>query len=82
MNEEEIIYLDKDGYEKYLEDIESLRKELTQASRRKSEAYRNSQDGWRNNFEFDDAKKDELRIINQLSDMINKLSKIQLIEKK
>lgn len=82
MKKEEKIYLDKEGYEKFLKDIEDVRKQLTNNGKNKSEAYESAVgDGWHDNFAFEDAKREEFRLMGTLRDMLEKLNRIVIIDK-
>lgn len=79
MNEK--IYLDKSGYEKYLKEIEELRNRLNNNSKMKSEAYVDAVgDGWHDNFLFEDAKREEYKILGLLREKIAGLSRIVVVD--
>ena len=61
---DEKIYLTKSGYEQFLSELQKLRDSLSNNGKGKSDAYVNAVgDGWHDNFEFEQAKREELRII-------------------
>ena len=75
------IYLDQKGYEQFLEEIDELRGKLRNNGRAKSEAYSSAVgDGWHDNFDFEEAKREELRIMGELKESLEKLSKIVIID--
>lgn len=79
---EEKIYLDKKGYENYLKEIDDLRNLINVNGKNKSNAYTGAVgDGWHDNFEFEEAKREELRIQRQLRDKVEGLSRIVIVEK-
>lgn len=79
---EEKIYLDKKGYENYLKEIDDLRKLINANGKTKSNAYTGAVgDGWHDNFEFEEAKREELRIQRQLRDKVEGLSRIVIVDK-
>ena len=75
------IYLDKEGYKKYLEEIDELKRQYTLNSKEKSEAYQVAVgDGWHDNFGFEQAKRDEDRILGELRRKTADLRKIVIVE--
>ena len=75
------IYLSKSGYEKYLKELQELRDYLTNNARSKSDAYAGAVgDGWHDNFDFEDAKREELRIQNLISQKVEQLKNIVIVE--
>ena len=80
-NNDKKIYLDQAGYEQYLQEIEEIKKQLNDNSKAKSTAYTNAVgDGWHDNFEFEEAKREELKILSSLRKKIEGLSRIVIIE--
>ena len=66
-NTDDKIYLDRAGYEQYLQEIEEIREKLNNNGKIKSEAYAGAVgDGWHDNFEFEDAKREEFKIMGLL----------------
>lgn len=81
MKNEEKIYLSKEGYEQYLKELEELKQSLTNNSKKKSSAYIGAVgDGWHDNFEFEDAKREEFKIISAIRDKVQGLSRIIIVE--
>lgn len=75
------IYLDKKGYNQYLKEIEELKNKLKNNGRIKSEAYTGAVgDGWHDNFEFEESKRQELKIMGELEAALEKLSRIVIID--
>ena len=66
-----IIYLDEEGYNAYLQDIENTRKELGKISKMRLENHLH---------DADDAKREEYKIIGELTEKLQKLQKIQVIK--
>lgn len=78
-----VIYLDQEGYDQYLAEIEQLRAKLNLNGQYKSDVYRSAiGDGWHDNFEFEDAKREEYKILCELRDKLEGLSRIVIIDKK
>ena len=75
------IYLDKEGYEQYLQEIDEIREKLNNNGKVKSEAYTGAVgDGWHDNFDFEEAKREEFKILSDLRKKIEGLSRIVIIE--
>lgn len=82
MINEEKIYLDQAGYEQYLKDIEDLKQKIANNGRQKSSAYESGVgDGWHDNFEFEEAKREELKLMGLLEQKLNGLNRIVIVEK-
>ncbi len=80
-NNDNKIYLDKAGYEQYLQEIEEIREKLNDNGKTKSEAYTGAVgDGWHDNFDFEEAKREELKILSALRKKLEGLSRIVIIE--
>lgn len=78
----EKIYLSKEGYHKYLDEIEELRKKLVQNSKIKAlSASDDAGNGWHDNFSFEEAKREELMIIANIEKKCSLLQLIILLEK-
>ena len=83
MENEEKIYLDEEGYKKYLQDIEDLKNQINNNGKQKSSAYVSAVgDGWHDNFEFEDAKREELRLLGLLKEKVAGLSRIVVVNNK
>lgn len=83
MEIEEKIFLDKKGYEEYLQSISDLLDQINGNSKLKSEAYENGVgDGWHDNFAFEQAKREEFKLLKELHDKREALSRIVIIEEK
>lgn len=79
---EEKIYLDQKGYDQYMQEIQDLKDKLKNNSRIKSDAYESAVgDGWHDNFAFEDAKREEFKIMGMLREKIEGLSRIVVIDK-
>lgn len=76
------IYLDKDGYEQYLEELEELKRKLNRNGQQKSSAYVSAVgDGWHDNFEFEEATREEYKILSDLREKMAGLRRIVIVEK-
>lgn len=79
--DEEKIYLDKEGYEQYLNKIEKLKDQLKNNSKLKSSAHTSAiGDGWHDNFPFEEAKRLEGMIIKELERKYAGLKRIVVVE--
>ena len=79
--EDNKIYLSKSGYEQYLKELQELRDYLTSNGKSKSDAYSGAVgDGWHDNFAFEEAKREELRIQNLINQKVNQLKNIVIVE--
>lgn len=75
------IYLTKEGYEQYLQEIEELKDKLMISSSDKSDSFRAAiGDGWHDNFAFESAKREELAALSQLETKIQNLSNIEIVD--
>jgi transcription elongation GreA/GreB family factor len=76
------IYLDREGYQEYLRELEKIKKELQENSFNKSSSYVDAVgDGWHDNFAFEESKRKELGIIRKLEEKLIGLSRIVILEK-
>lgn len=77
----EKIYLDQEGYEKYLENIESVKKRLNDLNAGRKEAFdAGAGDGW-DTPEFEEIERQEAVLMGNLKKLYEDLSKIVIIEK-
>ena len=77
------IYLDIDGYNQYLAEIEEIRNKLKRNGHQKSSAYVNAVgDGWHDNFEFEEATREEYKIMCELREKIAGLERSIIVEAK
>ncbi|MGE5456149.1 MAG: hypothetical protein ACM3O4_03495 [Ignavibacteriales bacterium] len=75
------IYLTKEGYEEYLEEIEQIRNSLDNNNHLKTEAYQTAVgDGWHDNFEYEQASLTEKAIEHNLIQMINNKKNIIIVD--
>ena len=75
------IYLSKSGYEQYLKELQELKDCFTSNGRSKSDAYSSAVgDGWHDNFAFEEAKREELRIQNLINQKVDQLKNIVIVE--
>ena len=78
----DVIYLDQKGYEEYLKKIEELESLYQSNATEKSEAYEVAVgDGWHDNFGFEQAKRDEDRILGELRRRKAALKRIVVVDK-
>jgi len=81
MQNEEKIYLDQAGYEQYLKEIEKIREQIRNNGKQKSNAYEGAVgDGWHDNFEFEEAKREELKLMGLLESKLEGLNRIVIVE--
>lgn len=81
-NNEEKLYLDNDGYQRLLEEIDLLKAKLAKNGKEKGEAYSGAVgDGWHDNFAFDEANMQERMILGQLRECYLKLERAEIVEK-
>lgn len=81
MEERKKIYLDQQGYEQYLKEIQNIRDKINNNSLIKSEAYTSAiGDGWHDNFAFEEAKREEYKLQSNLRDKIAGLSQIEILD--
>lgn len=77
------IYLSQKGYEQYLQELQDLRDQLTNNGKNKSDAFVSAVgDGWHDNFEFENAKREELRIQSLIENKVDRMKDIVIIEDK
>lgn len=80
--ENEPIYLDKEGYEQFLEELEEIKRKLNKNGQQKSSAYVNAVgDGWHDNFEFEEATREEYKILSDLREKTARLKRIVIVKK-
>lgn len=83
MKNEETIYLTKEGLENFMKEIDEVRDQITNNGRRKSSAYSNAVgDGWHDNFDFEEAVREERRLMALLRDKREQLHRIVVVEEK
>ena len=79
--EDNKIYLSKSGYEQYLKELQELKDCFTSNGRSKSDAYSSAVgDSWHDNFAFEEAKREELRIQNLINQKVDQLKNIVIVE--
>ncbi len=77
------IYLDEAGYQSFLKSIDELREKLKKNSKAKSDSYSIAVgDGWHDNFDFEEAKRQELMIMRQIQEKYEQLNNIEIIKDK
>lgn len=80
----EKIYLDKEGYENYLKEIEKIKKKIEKNNNDISiyvsdDAYG---DGWHDNFAYEQAMAKEISLFYELKKKMENLKNIEIIESK
>lgn len=80
--EKQIIYLDEEGFKEHLKSIEILKEKLRKLKKEKTFAYENSGDGFHDNFEFDEARREMDKILYEIQEKTLQIEKIVIIEKK
>lgn len=81
MKKNDVLYLDKEGYEKYLEEIEKIKEELRIVNAGRKNAFdAGAGDGW-DCPEFEDIERQSARLTGELNHRYKELSKIVIVEK-
>ena len=81
MIEKDKIYLTKDGFEQFLLELEELKERLANNGKGKSSVYTDAVgDGWHDNFDFDEAKRQELKIISLIERKVEQMKSIVIID--
>lgn len=76
-----ILKMDKDGYEKYLEELKEIEKKLNEVRRYKGEVAIHQGDNWHDNPTLYSTESQERGLMRQLCDMKEQLKYIQIVEK-
>ncbi len=77
----EKILVDKDGYKQFYQEIERIKKELTNNAFKGGEAYKDAiGDGWHDNFAFESAMAEERKIRAKLEKMYSEQSKLEIVD--
>lgn len=77
------IYLSKEGYKKYLEELENIRKKITKnnidiTEYTSDDAYG---DGWHDNFAYEEARRYEYQLFLEYEKKLKGLNEIEIIER-
>lgn len=81
-NNEEKLYLDNDGYQRLLKEIDLLKAKLAKNGKEKRRSlFWCSRDGWHDNFAFDEANMHERMILGQLKECYQKLERAVIVER-
>lgn len=77
------IYLSKEGYDKYLEELELIKKKIEKNSIDISEYASDDAygDGWHDNFAYEEARRHEQRLFKECEIKLKGLNEIEIIEK-
>jgi transcription elongation factor GreA len=79
----DIIYLDQEGYEEYLKKIEKLKYKLDEIGKDKSQSYTSAVgDGWHDNFDFEEATRQEMAVRLQIEKLREGLNNIVIVDNK
>lgn len=78
------IYLDQEGYEKYLKEIEEIKEKIQKNSTDISEYMGDDAygDGWHDNFAYEQAIKKENALFYELDKKLKGLNNIEIVNKK
>ena len=75
------IFLTKEGYDQLLVSIDKLYEQLKKNNIQKSKAYDDGVgDGWHDNFDFEEAVRNEFLIMNEIKEKRNILNNVEIIE--
>ena len=81
MKKDDKIYLTQEGYELFLNELNELQNSINQNGVRKSESYSSAVgDGWHDNFDFEDATREERRLLEMLREKREQLKRIEIVE--
>jgi len=81
MAKNDVLYFDKEGYEKYLEEIDKIKEELRIVNAGRKNAVDDSiGDDW-NYAEFEDIESKKARLTSELNRRYDELSRIVIVEK-
>lgn len=77
---EDKIYLTTEGVEEYKNEIELLKDKLSKVNTEKSIAYSGAiGDGWHDNFAYEDAKRQEDKIVAQINSLVSDSNYIEIV---
>lgn len=80
-NEKKVIYMNQESYDKFLSDIENLRKRISKNNAGRKDAFdAGAGDGW-DSPEFEDIERQEHLLLGELKQNCEMLSRIQIVEK-
>lgn len=75
------IYLTQEGYEQFMKELQELRDSLKNNGKNKSDAFVSAVgDGWHDNFAFEEAKREELRIQGEIERKLEQMRLIEIID--
>ena len=81
MSNTEAVYVDQEGYNKLLKELEDLQQELLENNAIKADAYENAGDGWHDNFSFEEATRREHMLMGQIEQLRKSIANAVVIEK-
>ena len=80
-NNEEKLYLDNDGYQRLLEEIDLLKAKLAKNGKEKGEAYSGAVgDGWHDNFAFEESMRESRAIAKRIDDLLSKKQYLKIVD--
>ncbi len=80
-NKNDKIYLSEEGYRQFEQELQDLRNKLVNNSREKSNAYETAVgDGWHDNFDFEEAKRQEFLIQGLINKKMEDMKNIVIID--
>ena len=75
------IYLSQAGYKQFMAELDELRNSLANNGKNKSDAFISAVgDGWHDNFAFEEAKREELRIQGLIQQKLEEMKRIEIID--
>jgi transcription elongation factor GreA len=80
--EESRVYLDQNGYEEYLNEIERLKRKLQDNGKVASSSYVDAVgDGWHDNFSYEESQRQELMIVDEIKKRTKDLNRIVVVSR-
>lgn len=80
MEQNETIYLDRQGIQQYIAQIKLIEKQLNECRMQKTESCNRSGEGYHDNFDFEDGKREELRLLFELKRLLMEFSKVKEVK--
>ena len=81
--DKEKYYVNQEGYDLFLKEIDDLRNELNSKGKENSESFNSAVgDGWHDNFDFEQSARDEKKILKQIDDYRKILNNLVIINEK
>ncbi len=76
------ILVSEDGYKQYLDLVKEIDLKLDNISLDQSEGFKSTGDGWHDNFAFEEAAREEIRLSKLYSDLVKNKEFIEVINDK